>query len=638
MKDKRLVRSIRWLLSVILVVAGLSVTWAWGQVARLAEPLPAVEFQPSPLYAAWQPADAEQPGLFRSLDEGATWQPLALPEGAAPVAWAYDGGNRLAVALDDGALLRSEDRGDAWAGVAAGLPVLSLAWGDGGDLYLGTEEQDVYRLAADGSLTTMTATPEDLARSPVQHLAWVAGRLYAATPTLLFHTDDDGQTWGQSAPVPGGISALAATGRSMVFAGSGTDGVYRSADAGQTWQPALEGLGLAAGQMVQITALRADPQEPGLLYAAVSYGVGSTHIHFSAMGTFVTLNSGTAWQPLDGPAFPEAEHAADLVVAAGRPLYVQAVTVDGLQGYTPNVAAALDALESDEGSSRASAARLVGLARAQEAGDALLAALADPEPAVGLAAAEALGRIADPGTAGSLLVALEHPEEQVRLNAARALGMMGAEAAVEPLRAMLLAGSRLEIRMAGEALGRIGSPAAVDALLAALAVPAPTARWHVAMSALETMGEPATGPLAAALEGENVYLRRSAAQALGWIGSPAATATLVEALTDEDEQVRGQAAWALGEVGDPAARTALERVQTRDTAATVQAAAGAALVRIEQHPVVAAGWPATWAPALQQLQGVRWLILALSLAGAAWLAMSNTQLVFLPALQRTARR
>ena len=152
------------------------------------------------------------------------------------------------------------------------------------------------------------------------------------------------------------------------------------------------------------------------------------------------MDGGTSWQPLAGPAFPEAEQASGLVVAPGKPLYAQAVTAAGLQGYAPDVMGILAALESDDPKARASAARQLGIARPFGVWNELLAALDDPEPAVSLAAADALGRINDPASVPGLLIALEHPSEQIRLGSARALGIMGVEAAVEPLRAMLLRG------------------------------------------------------------------------------------------------------------------------------------------------------------------------------------------------------
>jgi HEAT repeat protein len=302
-------------------------------------------------------------------------------------------------------------------------------------------------------------------------------------------------------------------------------------------------------------------------------------------------------------------------------------------------------LESDDPMVRASGARQLGLARPEGVWSELLAALDDPDPAVSLAAADALGRINDPAAVHGLLLAIEHPSEPVRLGAARALGMMGVQAAVEPLRAMLLMGEGLEVSVAGEALGRIGGPAATDALLAALKNDAqPTGRWHVAMAVLEKMGQPAVEPLLAMLDSQDAIARRNAAQALGWIGSPTAAEALVRALRrDGDAGVRSQAAWALGEIGSSgqplgvAARRTLERAQLRDPAAEVQMAAARALSDIPALQANAApAWVARWAPALNQLQLLRWLVLALSLAGAAWLMMGARPLASMP-LQRRDR-
>ncbi len=629
---------LRWSLSLLLIGVGVSTTWAWGRVARLAEPQTIGIEQARSLYAAWQPKESGQVLLFRSEDEGSTWQAPALPSGGNPVVWADDGGQRLAVALEDGSLLCSADRGDSWPVVVEGLRVLSLVWGRAGDLYLGTDGQGLYRLATDGTLTALAAVPRELASAAVQHLAWVDGRLFAATPTALFYTDNGGGLWAKSLPVPDRVTALVATDRQTVYVGTATTGIYKSTDAGQSWQPALDGLGLAAGQMVRVTALRADPGEPGVLYAAVDHLLGSTQVHASAAGTFATLDGGASWLPLIGPTFPEARHASNLVVAPHRPLYVQAVTAGGLQGYGPDLAGALAALQGGEHRAQVAAARVLGLARAREAGKALLLALGSPDPAVSLAAAEALGRLNDPATVSGLLLALEHPQEQVRLAAIRALGLMGVEGAVEPLRAIFLRGEGSTVSVAGQALARIGSPAAIDALLTALADPTPTARWHAALASLESLGEPAVPSLIARLDSQEATARRNAAQALGWIGSPAATRALVEALRDRDAAVREQAAWALGEIGDPAARAALERVQARDASVQVRAAARWAAARLREQPAAASLWPANLAATLNRLQAMRWLILGASLAGAAWLMVGNRQRSSALALSQSPRR
>jgi HEAT repeat protein len=639
-KRQRIIHSIRRVLAVVLVVAGLSTTWAWGEVARLAGPAP-VAGQPrvAALYAAWQVEGSEQPSLFRSTDEGATWLPLTLPGGAAPLVWADDGGKRVAVATDGSAVFRSDDVGDTWTATANDLPVSSLVWDDDGGLYVGTNGRGILRLAADGTLLDITTTQRELASGQIVDLSLAGGHLFAATPTVVFHTEDGGATWTKTAPLAERVTAIAATDRQTVYAGTATAGVYKSSDAERTWQPAWEGLGLAAGQMVRVTALEADPWEPGVLTVAVDHVVGSTQVHASAAGLFVTVDGGASWQALAGPGFPEAGHASSLVLVPGKPLFAQAVTRAGLQRYAPDMVRILAALESDDPRVRASAARQLGLARPLGVGNELLAALDDPDPAVSLTAADALGRINDPAAVPGLLLAIEHPSEAVRLGAARALGTMGVEAAVEPLRSMLLGGEGLEVSAAAEALGRIGGPAATDALVTALADPQPTARWHGAMAALEATGEPAVAPLVTMLHGQGVEARRNAAEALGWIGSSSATQALVQALKkDGDATVRGQAAWALGEIGDPAARRALERAQLRDPAAEVQIAAEWALYRVPVQTEAAAGWATRWAPTFSRLQAVRWLVLVLSLAGAAWLMMGKAPLVAVPRQVRWRHR
>lgn len=640
---KQTLRIIRWLLSAVLVFIGLSTTWAWGEVARLAEPDPAAAGpQETALYGIWQPEQARRPGLYRSTDAGQSWQLLSLPAGTVPLTWANDG-ERLAVATDSLTVV-STDGGESWATTIDDLNVVSLAWGDS-DLYLGTRDQGVHRLPPGASTPAPISAGEvDLQAVPVTHLAVARAeaptgeRLFAASANTVYYTDDGGRTWQRSTPVEDWISTLAVVDKDQIYVGGETAGVYRSLDAGQSWQPARKGLGLAPGQMVKVTALRADPAQPGVLYSAVDHVLGSTQAHASAAGAFVSLDGGTSWSPLAGPAFPQAQHASSLVLVPGSPLHVHAVTANGLQAYAPDIAAALTALDSPEPAERAAAARLLGLARAGEAGEALLAALTDPEPAVSLAAGRALGQIADPAMAGPLSVALDHPSSQVRMGAARALGMMGAETAVERLRAMLLEGDGQEVTVAAEALGQIGTPAAVEALMVPLGDLSLTPRRHAAMGALETLGEPAVEALVQRLESPSSHIRRNAAEALGWVGAPSAVEPLQRALQrDRDTEVRARTARALGQIGDPAAQGALLRAAQDDPALRVREQAGQALSQLGElagREGRAAGWPQNWAPALNRLQPLRWLFLAFSLAGAAWLALGQGPLLPVPLLRR----
>jgi HEAT repeat protein len=562
-----------------------------------------------------------------------------LPAQAAPVAWAGDGAHRVAVSLSDGQVFSSDDWGENWMQVAGDLPALSLVWDGQGDLYLGTAGHGIYRQTAGGALQPIAAGQQELTSKPVGHLVLVGGRLFAATPAALFYTDDGGRSWIQTQPVAGGISALAVADARTLFVGTPANGLFRSIDAGQTWQPASAGLGEAAGVYLSITALQVDPQEAGVLYAAVSSLVGGTELHSAAVGTFVTLDGGQSWQPLAGPSFPQAKPASALLPAPGQPLSVWSVGTDGLQTYSPDVAGALGALEQSTADvqSRATAARLLGLARTQAASGSLMAAVADPSPAVSQAAGEALGRIADPRTTSGLLLALQSPVPQVQHSAASALGMMRAEAAVEPLSAMLLRGDPATAIVAAGALGRIGSQDATQALLAALADAQMTTRRHAALGALEAMGEPAVTPLQQMLASSpDAAARGNAAEALGWIGSPSATAALVQALGDSDSTVRARTAWALGEMAAP---QALEPSLVAAVAAASQVP-GRALTRITDQPIAPTSLLATWALTLSRWQGLLWLILALPMLAAAWLwlLVGNRQRSLAAVAQRAERR
>jgi len=622
----RLSGALRWVLSALIVAAALASASGWGRAAEV-EPVAPV------LYAAWQPTGVTQVLLFRSSDQGASWEPLTLPNQATPVAWAGDEANRVAVSLSDRQVFSSEDRGKSWKLVVGDLPVLSLVWDGQGGLYLGTAGHGIYRQAAGGAVGPISAGQPALNSKPVSHLALVGGRLVAATPAALFYTDDGGRSWAQTQPVPGGISTLAAPDARTLLVGTAANGLFRSIDAGQTWQPASAGLGQeAAGLSLSITALQADPQESGVLYAAVSSLVGGTELHSAAMGTFITLDGGLSWQPMAGLAFPQAKPASALLPVSGRPLNVWSVAADGLQSYAPDVAGALVTLQHSAGDiqARATAARLLGLARTQEASGLLVAVMADPSPAVSQAAGEALGRIADPATATGLLLALQSPVPQVQRSAATALGMMRSEAAVDPLSAILLLGDPAMAGVAAQALGRIGSTGATQALLTALADAQMTTRRHAALGAIEALGEPAVSPLEEMLASANAPARSNAAEALGWIASPSSTAALVQAMGDSEPAVRAQAAWALGELAAPQARAALERAQARDRSLAVRQAAGQALTQFAEQPAVGTSLVASWALPLGRWETLFWLIPALLMLAAAWLLLSDRLRVLAP--------
>ena len=88
-----------------------------------------------------------------------------------------------------------------------------------------------------------------------------------------------------SLPANGGISVVVVNPKNpqRVYA-AGTTGLYRSDDAGQTWNPATHGLPTGG-----ITALALDPRSPDRLVAATSAGAH-----------YLSQDGATTWRELTG--------------------------------------------------------------------------------------------------------------------------------------------------------------------------------------------------------------------------------------------------------------------------------------------------------------------------------------------------
>ena len=117
----------------------------------------------------------------------------------------------------------------------------------------------------------------------------------------VWKTDDAGQTWKpifDEQPTQSiGAIAIAPSDPNIVYVGSGEglhrpdlsvgNGIYRSADAGRTW----EHLGLNDGQ--QIPELAVDPRDPNRLFAAV---LGHPYGANTERGIYRSIDGGRTWQ------------------------------------------------------------------------------------------------------------------------------------------------------------------------------------------------------------------------------------------------------------------------------------------------------------------------------------------------------
>lgn len=272
---------------------------------------------------ALNPADPKQvvaslgQQLARTRDGGQSWQTL-------PAAWAKDEvdsllwlpDGTLGAGTGKGGLYRSLDGGDTWVEGSTGLAgrggVLDLASVRDGQLLAGTWG-GVYG-SRDGGETWQDLAPS-LGRPLARTLLNRAGELLLGTQTGLFRWQPATRSWlAMPTDFPSvGVQALALNPANpqVLYAGTLADGLYRSADAGQSWQR-LPAVG------VGIPALAIDPADSRHLYLLAAW----ERVYESGDG-------GQTWQANWnglGETLETASIAVDATTSGGSTVYVGAET------------------------------------------------------------------------------------------------------------------------------------------------------------------------------------------------------------------------------------------------------------------------------------------------------------------------
>lgn len=175
--------------------------------------------------------DLDGPGLYRSLDDGATWQPTVEGVQGLPVtvvAPAPSAPQTIYAAVGLFRLFKTTDGGAHWTRLPLGSPFV------------------IYDILVD------PARPDRV---------WVAGD----TTATVLRSDNGGATWLAS----GNrllFRALAFDPRaSEALWAAGWQGVYHSADGGQTWEHRTPDL---AGTFLVLEEIQVDPSDPNVVYAA----------------------------------------------------------------------------------------------------------------------------------------------------------------------------------------------------------------------------------------------------------------------------------------------------------------------------------------------------------------------------------
>jgi HEAT repeat protein len=204
-------------------------------------------------------------------------------------------------------------------------------------------------------------------------------------------------------------------------------------------------------------------------------------------------------------------------------------------------------LSSGDVEERRDAVSRLGAMRHPAASRAVLPGLQDAESIVRATSIAAVSFLPSEESAASLLPLLNDKDVLVRREAAYALGKTKSHTAVPLLIDLLRFDQEDEVRgAAAVALGAIGNEAAVIPLLGVLT------------------GQVAQIKKQKAKPEQNPFVLRSAARALGQIGTRASVPVLITALANEqsEDDVRREAAIALGRIGDQTALPALRNAMT----------------------------------------------------------------------------
>lgn len=302
-------------------------------------------------------------GLLRSEDGGQSWtvigsgpglpvNALAIHPADAQIVYAGTNGGPADVA---NSLWRSDNGGQSWQRLPLGLPltpdravpaVKSLATDPTNPnvLYVGTEGYGLFRVhAAKGGYELVGGL--DLRHLGVsQLLVTRRGVVYALSQDGLVRIK--GNEWMLLSTLPEWPLSLALANEApeTLYVGTPSQGVFKSLDGGDTWQPINSGLGLSAGAPLRVAALAVDAGDGDHLIAATAYGLGT---HLARGSLFESLDGGATWRRLSETegAYTSLWFADGTLLASGsQGLVTNAIAPPAAhgQGWLPDFTARLN--------------------------------------------------------------------------------------------------------------------------------------------------------------------------------------------------------------------------------------------------------------------------------------------------------
>jgi len=268
----------------------------------------------------------ESRGLFTTADGGETWVAVTSPRLVYRITFA-PAGDAVWLATDDG-VLKSADGGKTWTRAAVGKPgshvVDLVVLGDPPRVFA-VGEEGVYKSADGGKTFRNAGVPGQafhlyrLRASPK-----TPRQIVVASPTLLYRSDDAGDSWArQPAPPDVDFAALVwGVGEPPSALAGVRTGVYFSTDGGASWKQ-------ASPDVAFVRALWApNPSNPKLLLVATVPWASARpddvpNAKILEKGLFRTTDAGKSWSR---NLTPDGGAVVDLAFAPSRPEFLWVVT------------------------------------------------------------------------------------------------------------------------------------------------------------------------------------------------------------------------------------------------------------------------------------------------------------------------
>lgn len=212
-------------------------------------------------------ARAEENNIYRSSDEGTTWQ-LVFSDNAYP--WfssIVENDGRVFVGSASG-IFSSSDNGTSWTGVDSSLQVSSLGVSDSG-LIATTQLQGVF-LSTDSGAKWESADSglKSLNISQNGRFVTEGTDTYMGTGYGVYRSTDGGLIW---TPIDSGLAVpgiLSIIGSGQKLYASTANGIFVSSDSGQSW--GLVGSGMKGSPVTNVAHLAGSQ---GFIAASIPYGV-----------------------------------------------------------------------------------------------------------------------------------------------------------------------------------------------------------------------------------------------------------------------------------------------------------------------------------------------------------------------------